>query len=84
MFEGPEKELLQLAVFRELHALFPGVCINIELVGPAVPKSRLATQAGFVFPYVWKGSPGAAVKLLPCDHEVMSSSPENNLLQKCS
>jgi hypothetical protein len=26
-----------------------------------------------------KGSPGAAVKLLPCDHEVMGSSPENHL-----
>jgi hypothetical protein len=22
-------------------------------------------------------------KLLPCDHEVMGSSPENSLLQKC-
>jgi hypothetical protein len=30
-----------------------------------------------------KGSPGAAVKLLPCDHEVMGSSPENSLLHKC-
>jgi hypothetical protein len=30
-----------------------------------------------------KGSPGAAVKLLPCDHEVMRSSPGNSLLQKC-
>jgi hypothetical protein len=30
-----------------------------------------------------KGSPGAAVKLLPCNHEVMGSSPENRLLQKC-
>jgi hypothetical protein len=30
-----------------------------------------------------KGSPGAAVKLLPCDHEVMGSSSGNNLLQKC-
>jgi hypothetical protein len=23
------------------------------------------------------------VKLFPCDHEVMSSSPENSLLHKC-
>jgi hypothetical protein len=23
------------------------------------------------------------VKLLPCDHEVMGSSPRNSLLQKC-
>ncbi|KAK4263344.1 hypothetical protein QN277_028767 [Acacia crassicarpa] len=34
---GPEKELLQLAVFGELQALFPGVCIHVELVGPAIP-----------------------------------------------
>jgi E1A/CREB-binding protein len=32
---------------------------------------------------VMKGSPGTAVKLLPCDHEVMGSSPGNSLLQKC-
>lgn len=37
---GPEKELLQLAVFAELHALFPGVHVHIELVGPAVPQNR--------------------------------------------
>jgi hypothetical protein len=30
-----------------------------------------------------KSSPDAVVKLLPCDHEVMGSSPENSLLQKC-
>jgi hypothetical protein len=30
-----------------------------------------------------KGSPSAALKLLPCDHEVMGSSPGNCLLQKC-
>jgi hypothetical protein len=30
-----------------------------------------------------KGSPGTVVKLLPCDHEVMCSSPGNRLLQKC-
>jgi hypothetical protein len=30
-----------------------------------------------------KGSPDTTVKLLPCDHEVMGSSPENSLLQKC-
>lgn len=37
---GPEKELLQLAAFGELRALFPSVQIHIELVGPEVPKSR--------------------------------------------
>ncbi|KAK4402867.1 hypothetical protein Sango_1027400 [Sesamum angolense] len=34
---GPEKELLQLPVFGELQALFPGVRMHIDLVGPAVP-----------------------------------------------
>jgi len=38
--EGPEKELLQLVVFGELLALFPGVDIHIELVGPAIPPER--------------------------------------------
>lgn len=37
---GPEKELLQLAVFGELHALFPSVQVHIELIGPAIPESR--------------------------------------------
>ncbi|KAL4348054.1 hypothetical protein GQ457_17G024600 [Hibiscus cannabinus] len=37
---GPEKELLQLAVFGELRALFPGVLLQIELIGPAVPHHR--------------------------------------------
>jgi hypothetical protein len=33
--------------------------------------------------FIVKGSPGAVVKLLTYDHEVMSSSPGNNLLKKC-
>ncbi|KAB1207824.1 Zinc finger MYND domain-containing protein 15 [Morella rubra] len=37
---GPEKELLQLSVFAELCALFPGVHLHIELVGPAIPQNR--------------------------------------------
>ncbi|KAL3337082.1 hypothetical protein AABB24_029641 [Solanum stoloniferum] len=37
---GPEKELHQLAVFSELHAVFPDVRIHIDLVGPAVPEER--------------------------------------------
>ncbi|XWS34411.1 hypothetical protein CRYUN_Cryun21dG0036200 [Craigia yunnanensis] len=37
---GPEKELLQLAVFGELCALFPGVLVQIELIGPTVPHHR--------------------------------------------
>lgn len=38
--KGPEKELLQLAVFGELLALFPGVHIHIDLVGPAIHSQR--------------------------------------------
>ncbi|GLT74268.1 hypothetical protein SLA2020_460740 [Shorea laevis] len=37
---GPEKELLQLAVFGELQALFPGVQVHIDLIGPAIPEHR--------------------------------------------
>ncbi|KAJ9563907.1 hypothetical protein OSB04_009067 [Centaurea solstitialis] len=37
---GPEKELYQLAVFGELHALLPGVQVHIDFVGPAVPPDR--------------------------------------------
>ncbi|KAK3038632.1 hypothetical protein RJ639_027295, partial [Escallonia herrerae] len=37
---GPDKELFQLSVFGELHALFPGVQVRIELVGPAIPETR--------------------------------------------
>ncbi|XP_042510199.1 zinc finger MYND domain-containing protein 15 isoform X2 [Macadamia integrifolia] len=37
---GPDTELLQLAVFGELRALFPGIQIHIDLVGPAVPQFR--------------------------------------------
>ncbi|KAL0364150.1 UNVERIFIED_CONTAM: hypothetical protein Sangu_0512600 [Sesamum angustifolium] len=41
---GPEKELLQLPVFGELQALFPGVRMHIDLVGPAVPHHRNGEQ----------------------------------------
>lgn len=37
---GPEKELLQLAAFGELLALFPGVQVHIEFIGPAIPQQR--------------------------------------------
>ncbi|XP_047332709.1 zinc finger MYND domain-containing protein 15 [Impatiens glandulifera] len=37
-FLGPEKELYQLAVFGELHALFPGLKVHVELIGPAIPE----------------------------------------------
>ncbi|KAK6160119.1 hypothetical protein DH2020_003500 [Rehmannia glutinosa] len=37
---GPEKELLQLAVFGELQAIFPGVQVHIDLVGPAISHLR--------------------------------------------
>ncbi|KAL6567765.1 hypothetical protein OROGR_001433 [Orobanche gracilis] len=39
-FTRPEKELLQLAVFGELQALFPGVQVHIDLVGPAISHLR--------------------------------------------
>ncbi|XP_022151279.1 zinc finger MYND domain-containing protein 15 isoform X2 [Momordica charantia] len=34
----PEKELLQLPVFAELLALFPGVTLHIAFVGPSIPE----------------------------------------------
>ncbi|XP_030500046.2 uncharacterized protein LOC115715329 [Cannabis sativa] len=37
---GPEKELLQLDVFAELHPLFPGLDVHIEFIGPEVPQCR--------------------------------------------
>ncbi|KAJ7953691.1 Zinc finger MYND domain-containing protein 15 [Quillaja saponaria] len=37
---GPEKELMQLSVFGELLALFPGMRIHVELVGPSIPQQR--------------------------------------------
>ncbi|KAG6429627.1 hypothetical protein SASPL_107679 [Salvia splendens] len=37
---GPERELLQLVIFGELQALFPGVKLYIDLVGPAIPNVR--------------------------------------------
>ncbi|KAI3720277.1 hypothetical protein L6452_21190 [Arctium lappa] len=37
---GPERELYQLALFGELHALLPGVQVHIDFVGPAVPHDR--------------------------------------------
>jgi hypothetical protein len=33
--------------------------------------------------HVKKGNPGATVKLLPCDQEVVVSSPRNSFLQQC-
>lgn len=47
--EGPEKELHQLAVFSELHAVFPDVRIHIDLVGPAVPEERFGCSPLFIF-----------------------------------
>uniref|UniRef100_A0A2P2KD88 MYND-type domain-containing protein n=1 Tax=Rhizophora mucronata TaxID=61149 RepID=A0A2P2KD88_RHIMU len=37
---GPEKELLQLSAFGELCALFNGMQVHIELIGPAIPQDR--------------------------------------------
>ncbi|WOK98915.1 zinc finger MYND domain-containing protein 15 [Canna indica] len=44
---GPEKELLQLWAFGELLALFPGVQLHINLVGPAVPQFRDGDTVNF-------------------------------------
>jgi hypothetical protein len=35
---GPQKELGQLGVFAELQALFPGLRIYVDLIGPDVPQ----------------------------------------------
>ncbi|PWA97060.1 Zinc finger, MYND-type [Artemisia annua] len=43
---GPERELHQLAVFGELHALLPGVQVHIDFVGPSVPHDRDGETAG--------------------------------------
>jgi hypothetical protein len=61
------------------------VCIINEYIQYYALKFICAEQIrAFRYKLVYmKGSPGATVKLLPCDHEVMGSSPENNLLQKC-
>jgi hypothetical protein len=37
----------------------------------------------YIYVELSHGSFGAAVKLLPCDHEVMGSSPGNSHLKKC-
>ncbi|XP_050129777.1 uncharacterized protein LOC126606427 isoform X3 [Malus sylvestris] len=37
---GPEKELLQLSLFSELHALFPNRNVHLELIGPLIPQHR--------------------------------------------
>lgn len=39
-FSGPEQELLQLPVFGELRALFPGVQVHMEIIGPEIPPNR--------------------------------------------
>lgn len=49
ILEGPEKELLQLAVFGELQALFPGVKVHIDLIGPAISHLRLGLQYIHIF-----------------------------------
>ncbi|KAF9673485.1 hypothetical protein SADUNF_Sadunf10G0029200 [Salix dunnii] len=46
---GPEKELLQLAAFGELLALFPGVQIHIEFIGPAIPQHSKSVTKSFGF-----------------------------------
>ncbi|PWA97058.1 zinc ion binding protein [Artemisia annua] len=41
-----ERELHQLAVFGELHALLPGVQLHIDFVGPSVPHDRDGETVG--------------------------------------
>lgn len=54
--EGPERELLQLAVFGELQALFPGVKVYIDLVGPEIPHARSGLNCIYfrlAFAWLW-------------------------------
>ncbi|KAI3970591.1 hypothetical protein MKX01_024238 [Papaver californicum] len=37
---GPDIELRELAIFGELHALFPGLQVHIDFFGPEVPQLR--------------------------------------------
>ncbi|KAI3931382.1 hypothetical protein MKX01_040299, partial [Papaver californicum] len=37
---GPDIELRELAIFDELHALFPGLQVHIDFFGPEVPQLR--------------------------------------------
>jgi hypothetical protein len=47
--------------------------IGPKVVGPGARGSYVHRAA------LLKGSPSAAVKLLHCNHEIMGSSPRNNL-----
>jgi hypothetical protein len=56
----------------------------LEVVQHACRRGAICTELPFFSAAcLLKSSPGAVVKLLPCDQEVMGSSPENSLLQKC-
>ncbi|XBH85674.1 hypothetical protein VPH35_073528 [Triticum aestivum] len=65
-------------VQKMIHTLHPKGIYSFQVVNviPIVIHTFSFIQFG-------KGSLGAVVKLLPCDHEVMGSSPGNSLLQKC-
>lgn len=47
--KGPEKELHQLGAFGELNALFPGIEVHIDFVGPAIPQERLVAHCNIGF-----------------------------------
>jgi hypothetical protein len=53
--------------------------IRPKVVGPFL---RTCASESYMHPAALL-SPSTVVKLLPCDHEVMGSSPGNNLIQKC-
>jgi hypothetical protein len=72
MLHGPSAQLLSMInlylIFRCLFAFY-----TITMISDRPNWNSITTLD-------LKGSLGAAVKLLPCDHEVMGSSPENSLL----
>jgi hypothetical protein len=54
--------------------------MSVEISNPQ-PGNMTFYQFFLLLSILYKGSSSAAVKLLPCDQEVMGSSPENSLLE---
>jgi hypothetical protein len=77
------RNIVNLIITRVNHTLcFPLFKYLQNLLGSSaacLPKGSYVHWAAFFLLQLWKRSPGAAVKLLPCDHEVMGSSPVNSL-----